>query len=135
MQEFALFVKFEYVIVYKFLIDIKLNVNMNIREQIVNELHKTARRNYSRITIVTKGVHDLWQADLVEMCSGNLRSLSKINCGYKYLLTVVDMFSKFAWAQPIKNKTGKDVVQAFSKIIKQAGKSPKFLQTDRGREF
>lgn len=88
------------------------------KTDIINELHKPARRNYPRRSTITLGVDDLWQADLVEMDSGNLKGISKINKGYKYLLTVIDTFSKFAWTIPAKNKTGKNVSEAMSVCFK-----------------
>lgn len=107
------------------------------KTDIINELHKPARRNYLRSTIITLGVDDLQQADLVEIDSGNLKGISKINKGYKYLLTVIDTFSKFAWAIPVKNKTGKNVSKAMSVCFKNLShhKLPKNLQTDNGKEF
>ena len=58
----------------------------------------------------------------------------KYNRGYRYLLTVVDVFSKHAWVQPVKNKTGKAVTEAMAKILK-GGRKPINLQTDDGKEF
>ena len=65
------------------------------------------------------------------MDSGNLKGVSKINKGYKYMITIIDVFSKFAWAVPLKSKTGKDVTNAF-KLTKRV---PTNLQTDKGKEF
>jgi hypothetical protein len=56
------------------------------------------------------------------------------NKGYCYILTVVDVFSRRAWAQPLKTKTGRELVRAFEKIFKIAP-PPTHLQTDRGKEF
>ena len=75
------------------------------------------------------GIDDQWQADLVD-----LQSLSKYNDGYKYLLTCIDIFSKVAWAVPLKSKTGKEITAAFQSIIKN-GRKPFYLQTDEGKEF
>lgn len=99
------------------------------KQQIVKELHKPARRRYPRRRVLVKGIDDLFQADLVEMIP-----YAKVNKGYKYLLTVIDVFSKFAWAQPVKSKSGEDVSSAMLKIL-QSGRVPEHLQTDRGREF
>ena len=59
--------------------------------------------------------------------------------GYKYLLKVIDTFSKFVWAAPIKNKDGATVSKAFKKIIENAKtqnhKPPNLLHTDKGREL
>ena len=71
-------------------------------ERLVDELHKPARRNYPRRKYDIRGLDETWQADLVEM-----QPYSRENKGYKYLLTVIDIFSKFAWAIPIQNKTEK----------------------------
>ena len=61
-------------------------------------------------------------------------NIAKYNRGYRYLLTVVDVFSKHAWVQPVKNKTGRAVMDAFAKILK-GGRKPINLQTDDGKEF
>ena len=71
------------------------------REHIARELHKPARKYFKRRHVVTKGLHDLLQMDLVEMIP-----YSKQNEGYKYILIVIDVYSKYAWAKPPKNKTG-----------------------------
>ena len=68
-------------------------------------------------------------ADLVEV-----QPLAKYNRGIRYLLTVLDVLSKYAWVRPLKAKTGVALVKAFDKILKQ-GRQPNRLQTDRGTEF
>ena len=50
-------------------------------------------------------------------------------------MAVIDTFSKFGWAIPVRNKTWKEISQAFATIRKQVKQAPKFLQTDRGQEF
>lgn len=100
------------------------------RKQVVNELHKAARKNFSRRRVILKGLNDLLQADLVEMIP-----YAKENKNYKYLLTVIDAFSKYAWAIPIKQKTGTEVSQAINKIVKQLPSPPRNIQTDDGKEF
>lgn len=99
------------------------------KQEIVNELHKSARRNYQRRKVITKGLDDLWQCDLVIMIP-----YARENKGNKYLLTVIDVFSKFAWAEPVKSKSAADVTNAMSRILKQ-NRTPKNLQTDNGKEF
>ena len=61
-------------------------------------------------------------------------NIAKVNRGYRYLLTVADVLSKYAWVEPVKAKTGKDVTAAFEKILRQ-GRTPRRLQTDDGKEF
>lgn len=97
---------------------------------IIHELHKPARRNFPRRHVKMKGIDDLWQADLVEMIP-----YSKNNKNYKYLLTVIDTFSKYAWGIPLKNKKGITVAKSMEKIFKTSRRKPRNLQTDQGKEF
>jgi hypothetical protein len=98
---------------------------------IIHEIHKQARKNFIRRKVYTKGIDDLWQADLVDM-----KSYGRTNSGMKYILTVIDVLSKFAWAVPVKSKSGKDVTAAFQVVLKESHpRVPKNLQTDDGGEF
>jgi hypothetical protein len=93
-------------------------------------LHKPARkRNYPTRPYRTKGVDYQWQADLVEMIP-----YSRQNHGYKYILTLIDIFSRYAWAQPLKRKTPAEVVKAL-KIVFKKRRPLMYLQTDQGKEF
>lgn len=100
----------------------------NIKADVVNELHKPARRVFKRRHVSIKGLKDLYQADLIE-----LQPYAKFNKGYRYILMVINAFSKFVWASPLKSKSAKDVTAAMEKIL--INSSPKNLQTDRGKEF
>lgn len=101
----------------------------NVKRAVVNEIHKPARVNFKRRHVIIKGLNDLLQADLVEMIP-----YAKMNSGYKYILTVINVFSKYAWAIPVKNKTAKDVTNAMKNVLKN-GDIPRNLQTDLGKEF
>lgn len=100
------------------------------KKQVVDEIHKPARKNFKRRKVIVKGLNDLIQADLVEMLP-----YAKNNKGYRYILIVINVFSKFVWAQPIKQKNAKDVTAAMKIIISQMNKVPHNLQTDLGKEF
>lgn len=100
------------------------------KRRLVDELHSSARRYFPRRRVIVRGYDDLWQADVVEM-----RPYSRLNRGHHYILTVIDVLSKYAWAAPLKSKSGKDVAEALSRIIQNDGRCPKNLQTDRGKEF
>ena len=63
-----------------------------------------------------------------------MQSLSKYNKGIKYLLCAIDLFSKYAWVIPIKDKKGASIVNAFKKII-SAERKPNKIWVDRGSEF
>ena len=96
---------------------------------IATELHKPARRNYRRRKVVTRGLNELFQADLVEMIP-----YARSNKGYKYMLTVIDVYSKYAWAIPVKTKKSRDVALAMAKVF-LSGRIPRHLHTDQGKEF
>lgn len=80
---------------------------MNIREKIAQELHKPARKKFERRHVTLKGLHDTLQGDLVEMIP-----YARENKGYKYILTVINIFSKFGFAVPFKSKRGEEVARA-----------------------
>ena len=63
------------------------------------------------------------------------RPFSKFNRGFRYLLTVIDVFSKYGWMLPLKDKTGKSVADAFKDIFKKSKRKSEKLWTDKGREF
>ena len=73
-------------------------------------------------------IDEIWAADLIGM-----QAFSKDNNGIKYLLTVIDIFSKFVWIVPLKRKTEQEVANAFSRISKE--RRPSKTWEDRGREF
>uniref|UniRef100_A0ABD2WNZ7 Integrase catalytic domain-containing protein n=1 Tax=Trichogramma kaykai TaxID=54128 RepID=A0ABD2WNZ7_9HYME len=102
---------------------------MSEHETVVYELHRPARRNYPRRKFNVRGIDETWQADLVEMLP-----YERENKGYKYLLTVIDTFSKYCWALPVKTKSGQDVATAMESIFQQ-GRTPKNFLTDHGKEF
>jgi len=104
------------------------NVKEWLSTQDAYTLHKPVRRVFPRRKTFAKGIDDLFQADLADM-----QNLSRFNDGYRFILTCVDVFSKRAFAIPLKDKRGSSVAEAFEKIFKE--RTPVFLQSDRGSEF
>lgn len=101
-----------------------------LAKQATYTLHKPARKNYTRNRVLVSGIDEQWQADLAD-----LQSLSTYNDGYKYLLNCIDIFSKFAWSVPLKTKTSREVLAAFSHILSSSNRKPFKLQADAGSEF
>lgn len=99
------------------------------RIDVVNELFKPRRINFPRKRVILKGIGDLFQADLMEL-PDDIRQ----NRGCRYVLVVINCFSKRLWCIPMKNKTGELVTQAMESIL-QNTLVPKNLQTDKGTEF
>ena len=92
-------------------------------------LHRSARKKYRTRHYVVHDIDEQWQADLADVAL-----LKKQNNGYTFILTVIDIFSRYAWARPLKNKSGKEVSAAFKDIFRE-GRIPKRIQTDQGKEF
>ncbi|GFX11351.1 uncharacterized protein F54H12.2 [Trichonephila clavipes] len=88
--------------------------------------HKPVRHKFQRNRVFVSDIDRQFQADLVDM-----QSLAEFNKWYKYLLTCIDLFSKFAWAVPLKDKFGKSVQSGLEIIFKE--RKPKVLQTDAGQ--
>jgi len=83
------------------------------KREIAIELHKPSRRNFTRRGVNIYGKNYLWQADLVEMIP-----FSRKNKGYKYILCVIDCFTKLAWALPLRTKSGKEATSAEIMILR-----------------
>ncbi len=75
-------------------------------------LHKPARKKFPVRSYRAKFKNQFWQADLNEMIP-----YKNENKNFKYILTVIDVFSRYAWALPLKNKTAGEVKSAFVKIF------------------
>ena len=92
-------------------------------------LHKPARKRFPRNIYFADGIDQTWQMDLIE-----LQKLAKFNKGHRYILVCIDVFSKYAWARPLKDKKGPSVRSALQDIFEQ-GRQPTQLQSDKGKEF
>ena len=90
------------------------------------KLHKQVSKTFQRRRVNVNGIDEIWAADLIDM-----QSFSKQNRGTKYLLTVIDVFSKFVWIMPLKRKAGQEVANAFSRILKE--RRPGKMWVDKGR--
>ncbi|XP_053392046.1 uncharacterized protein LOC128554760 [Mercenaria mercenaria] len=101
-----------------------------LHNQEAYSLHKPVRRRFQRNHVVSSGKDDLWMADLIDTVK-----FEKWNKGYKYILLVIDTFSKYVWLKPLKQKTGNDMTEAFKDIFTNSGRMPKRLITDKSQEF
>ena len=100
-------------------------------DQLTYTLHKPVRYSFRRNKTIVMRIDDQWQADLCDMSSR-----ASDNDGYTFLLTIIDCFSKFAWAEALQNKSGDEILTAFQRILKRSyPRKPKRLQTDKGSEF
>lgn len=100
-----------------------------VRAQETYSLHKRVRKNFTRNRVFVEGIDDQFESDLADF-----QSMSVYNDNYRFVLVCIDCFSKYAWARPLKNKTGPVVTRAFRDILDE-GRVPKYLHTDHGTEY
>jgi transposase InsO family protein len=92
-------------------------------------MHRPIRRKFVRRKTISKGINDLFQLDIADMSN-----VSRDNDGYRYLLTCIDVLSKYGFVVPLKTKGAKEVTDAFeNKILTE--RRCRMLQTDKGSEF
>ena len=99
-------------------------------QQLAEELHKTIIKKFKKRKVHTAFKDNIWGADLADM-----QLLSRYNKGIRFLLCVIDIFSKYAWVVPLKDKKGISIVTAFQSILKQSNKKPNKIWVDKGSEF
>ena len=94
-------------------LDASIKKNLKFTDDLAEELYKPVTGKFQRRHVNVNSIDEIWAADLIDM-----QAFSKDNNGIKYLLTVIDIFSKFVWIVPLKRKTGQEVANAFSRILK-----------------
>ena len=104
------------------------NNNENI--QLADELYKPIIRKFKKRKVYSSFRENIWGADLADM-----QLLSKFNKGFRFLLYVIDIFSKYAWVIPLKNKKSISIVNAFQKILDDSKRKSNKIWVDKGSEF
>ena len=103
-------------------------VEQTLQKLDVYTLHKPTQREALYRRIYTKGINYLYQCDLVDIAK-----FGNENDGFKYIITVIDTFSKRAWAFPLKNKTTNEICKVMKKFFKK--NKCKKIEFDKGGEF
>ena len=99
-------------------------------QQLAEELHKPIIKNFKKRKIHAAFKDNIWGADLADM-----QLLSRYNKGIRFLLCVIDIFSKYAWVGPLKDKKGVSIATAIQSILKQSYRKPNKIWVDKGSEF
>ena len=108
----------------------KLGLGNNPNKILSNELHKPRKINFERRRVISNHIDHIWGCDLITMIK-----YSKQNKNYKYILTVIDFFSKYSWCYPLKYKKSEEVINSFKDIFKKSERKPSMIQSDEGSEF
>ena len=99
-------------------------------QQLAEELHKPIIRKFKKRKVHSTFKDNIWGADLVDM-----QLISRYNKGIRFLLCVTDIFRKYAWVVPLKDKRGVSIVTAFQSILKQSNRKSNKIWVDKGSEF
>ena len=108
----------------------KFGLGNNPNQILSNELHKPRKINFTRRKVISNHIDHIWGIDLITMIK-----YSKQNKNYKYILTVIDFFSKYSWCYPLKTKKSEEIMNSFKDIFKKSKRKPKMIQSDQGTEF
>lgn len=94
------------------------------------QLHKPSRKSFPRRPMIVQGIDHLWQVDL-----SDVSSLKTHNAGNRFLLFVIDGFSKYGWVRPMKDKSAATVTRAMEEVLDTSSRRPLHIQSDKGGEF
>ena len=97
---------------------------------LAEELHKPVINKFNKRKVYSQFKDNIWGADLADM-----QSLRRKNKGIRYLLCAIDLYIKYAFIIPLKDKKGISIVNAFNKIMKQSNRQPNKIWIDQGGEF
>ena len=108
----------------------KLGLGNNPNQILSQELHKSRKINFTRRKVISNHIDHIWGCDLITMIK-----YSKQNKNYKYILTVINFFSKYSWCYPLKTKKSEEIINSFKDIFKKSKRKPTMIQSDEGTEF
>ena len=99
-------------------------------QQLAEELHKPIIRNFRKRKLHSPFTGNIWHAGLADV-----QLISKFNEGNRFLLYVIDIFSKYVWVLPLKDKIGITITDAFQKILTECNRKPDKIWVNKGSEF
>ena len=98
----------------------------------IDEIYsKPPRKNFPTNKIIYNHIDEIWSIDLADMVDYKVSN----NKGYRYIIIVIDNFSKYLWAIPLKNKNSQTITNEFSNIITTSKQKPLKIESDRGKEW
>ena len=99
-------------------------------KQLADELHKPIIRKLKKRKVYSAFKDNIWAADLAD-----IQFISKFNKGFRFLLCAIDIYSKYAWVVPLKDKKGVSIINAFQSILRKSNRKPSKIWVDKSSEF
>ena len=101
-------------------------------KRFINEIYsKRPKRNHATNKTYIYYIDDIWSLDILDLKDYGPEN----NRGYRYVLVIIDNFSKFGWTIPLKNKNAQTIKDSFENILINSKRKPNLIETDRGKEF
>ena len=107
-------------------------VKRDITKIFIDEIYsKPPKKNYPTNKIVYNHVDEIWSIDLADFSDYKTSN----NKGFRYIIVVIDNYSKYLWCIPLKNKYSQTITEEFSNIITKSKRKPLKIESDRGKEW
>ena len=107
-------------------------IKKDLTKIFIDEIYsKPPRKNYPTNKIIYNHIDEIWSVDLADMIDYKISN----NKGFRYIFIVIDNFSKYLWALPLKNKYSQSITNELSNILTTSKRKPLKLESDRGSEF
>ena len=98
----------------------------------INEIYsRRPRKNYPTNKTNVCYIDNIWSLDILDLKDYGTEN----NRGYRYVLVIIDNFSKYGWTIPLKNKNASTIKDSFEKILTSSKRKPNLIESDRGKEF
>ena len=104
--------------------------NLLVNSQLAEELHKPIIKNFKRSKVYSSFKDNIWGVDLADM-----QLITRYNKGIRNILCVIDLFGRYVWVIPLKNKKGESIVEGFQKILDDSNRKPNKIWVDHESEF
>ena len=99
-------------------------------KELAEELHKRIIIKFNKRKVHSHFIENIWGANLADM-----QLISKFNKGFRFLLCIIDIYSKYAWVIPLKDKKGITIINAFQKTLDEINRKPNKIWVDKDSEF
>ena len=107
-------------------------VKRDLTKIFIDEIYSTpAKKNYETNKLIYNHIDEIWSIDLADFSDYKISN----NKGFRYIFVIIDKYSKYLWAIPLKNKYSQTITNEFSNILTKSERKPLKLESDRGTEF
>ena len=107
-------------------------INKDVNKSFVDEIYsKAPKKNYSANKIIYNHIDEIWSIDLADMVDYKISNIK----GFRYIFIIIDNYSKYLWAIPLKNKYSQPITNEFSKILPTSKRNPLKIESDCGTDF